>query len=150
MLRALRACGAVRAARRAVIMAGCDAGATRTQVASELLPAATHTAPNSPSASRFSRGSAVPPGAALADALLSAERGLAATHIGVTSPCVADSGSPAAPGPRTPPSEGDPAEEEEGSSGGSARGVLARHSSGDSDASETSPELQLPGSASKA
>lgn len=121
----------------------------RAQVASELLPAATHTAPNSPSASRFSRGSAVPPGAALADALLSAERGLAATHIGAASPCVADSGSPSAPGPRTPPSEGDPAEEE-GSSGGSARGVLARHSSGGSEGSETSPELQLPGSASKA
>lgn len=128
------------------------------QVASELLPAVASTVPHSPSASRFSRSSAVPQGAALAEALLHAERGLAATHLGgalpsasaSASPSVGDSGSPALPAPRTPPSEGGAAELRDGSSD-SARGVLtqARESSdGGSETSETSPEL--PASATKA
>ena len=126
------------------------------QVASELLPAVASTVPHSPSASRFSRSSAVPQGAALAEALLHAERGLAATHLGsglnsaTASPSVGDSGSPALPAPRTPPSEGGAAELRDGSSD-SARGVLTqarRSSDGGSETSETSPEL--PASATKA
>ena len=125
---------------------------TPRQVASELLPAVASTVPHSPSASRFSRSSAVPQGAALAEALLRAERDLAATHLTSTlsaSPSVGDSGSPAMPAPRTPPSEGGGAEARDGSDVGSARGVLTRQSSGgESETSETSPEL--PPSATKA
>ena len=125
-------------------------------MASELLPAVASTVPHSPSASRFSRSSAVPPGAALAEALLHAERGLAATHLGGSlssasasaSPSVGDSGSPAMPAPRTPPSEGGVSELRDGSTGGSARGVLTRQSSEGSETSETSPEQ--PASATKA
>jgi len=113
------------------------------------------TVPHSPTASRFSRSSAVPQGAALAEALLHAERGLAATHLGgalpsaSASPSVGDSGSPAMPVTRTPPSEGGGAEARDGSDMGSARGVLTRQSSGgSSETSETSPELR--GSATKA
>ena len=109
------------------------------------------TVPHSPSASRFSRSSAVPQGAALAEALLRAERDLAATHLTSTSasPSVGDSGSPAMPASRTPSSEGSGAEARDGSDVGSARGVLMRQSSGgESETSEASPEL--PPSATKA
>lgn len=131
------------------------------QVATELLPAAAavQSPPQSPSASRFSRGSAVPHGSPLATALLAAERDLAATHLTssfaggrprAASERIASvhgSVSPSSRAPRAPASEGgEPRDDSDDDS--SARGVLVRsRSSGDSDddssSSETSPPERL-------